>query len=413
MQKRNKWIYKTENGVKVYSPTSDSGKGRYYRVVYPYNGRFRDTTATTEDFAVTEAIRISLKIKSRGDLRSELPVTYFLDAYLDSSVRGDSGNLWGPKHTLAQEGLMNLYVRPKIGHIPCTEITNDLLREIVRDGRTFSNGEHLRSAIGAWIRWGKSEKWIVADPLELLKGMKNTTREMKVGTMAKQSGQNILFIHPNQIPSHAEVHAVAKAAAAVSGIWWYELMFNLDAYSGLRIGEIIDLDVAHIDTSAKTIQVEMQCLEVGGRKTRVLPKMSKQRMTIYPTKTPCGYPLAKEMKRRIKELKALKETPTIQDGSRRLLLFHNKSGGWISQGAFAQRVRIPAQELAGWPKDQSGQFIWTFHSLRHVFCSYYLGELKQDASDIAIAAGHSNAWTTWSMYVGAAKNAIAKLSAAN
>jgi len=410
---QNRVIHKLDFGVRIYSPTTDSGKGSYYRIVYILDGVRKQTTARTEEKALGKATAIACKIKRASGIPSDKTVKEFLDAYLDSSIRTDSGNFWGPKHTLVQEGLMNLYVRPKIGHIPCTEITNDLLREIVREGRTFSNGEHLRSAIGAWIRWGKSEKWIVADPLELLKGMKNTTREMKVGTMAKQSGQNILFIHPNQIPSHAEVHAVAKAAAAVSGIWWYELMFNLDAYSGLRIGEIIDLDVAHIDTTAKTIQVEMQCLEVAGRKTRVLPKMSKQRMTIYPTKTPCGYPLAKEMKRRIKELKALKETPTIQDGSSRLLLFHNKSGGWISQGAFAKRVRIPAQELAGWPKDPSGQFIWTFHSLRHVFCSYYLGELKQDASDIAIAAGHSNAWTTWSMYVGAAKNAIAKLSAAN
>ena len=163
MQKRNKWIYKTENGVKVYSPTSDSGKGRYYRVVYPYNGRFRDTTATTEDLAIAEAVRISLKIKSRGDLRSELPVTYFLDAYLDSSIRTDSGNFWGPKHTLAQEGLMNLYVRPKIGHIPCTKITNELWKEIVKAGRTFSNAQHLRSAIEAWIRWGKSARMLGAE----------------------------------------------------------------------------------------------------------------------------------------------------------------------------------------------------------------------------------------------------------
>ena len=87
MQKRNKWIYKTENGVKVYSPTSDSGKSRYYRIVCPYNGRFRDTTATSEDLAGTKSIRISFKIKSRRDLRSDLPVTYFLDAYLDSSLQ--------------------------------------------------------------------------------------------------------------------------------------------------------------------------------------------------------------------------------------------------------------------------------------------------------------------------------------
>ena len=413
MTMRRKPILKLDDVVKIYRPTAEVGKGRYYRILYPYNGGFRETTATTENAALVKAHRIAKKIKNGGDLRCELTVNDFLDAYLDSNLREKSGNVWGPKHALARKGLMNLYVRPAIGTKLCTEITNDLLKEIVWSGGTVSNGEHLRSAIGAWIRWGKGEKWVVSDPLELLQGLKNTTNQMRTETKARQSGQGILYINPDQIPSHSEVDALAKAAAANTGIWWYELMFNLAAYSGMRIGEILDLDVTHIDTKAKTIQVLMQCLEVGGRKMRVLPKMSKQRTTIYPTKTPSGYPLAKQMERRIKELKALKKVPLIQDGTRRLLLFHNRTGGWISQGSFAKNVRLPAQDKAGWPKDQSGRFIWTFHSLRHVFCSYYLGELRQEASDVAIAVGHSSPWTTYSMYVGAAKTAISKLSAAN
>ena len=413
MEMRRKPILKLDDVVKIYRPTAEVGKGRYYRIVYPGNGGFRETTATTEDAALMKAHRIAKKIKNGGDLRCELTVNDFLDAYLDSDLRGKSGNLWGPKHAREQSGLMNRYVRPALGTKLCTEITNESLKEIIRSGNTFSNGEHLRSAIGAWIRWGKGEKWVVSDPLELLHGMKNTTNQMKTETKAKQSGQGNLFIHPDQIPSHAEVDALAKAAAEATGIWWYELMFNLAAYSGLRIGEIIDLDVSHIDTKAKTVRVLSQCLEVGGKKNRTLPKMSKQRTTIYPTTTPSGYPLAKQMERRVRELKALNKIPRVQDGTKRLLLLHNKTGGWISQGSFSKDVRIPAQKIAGWPTDGEGRFIWTFHSLRHVFCSYYLGELKQDVSDVAIAVGHSNPWTTYSMYVGAAKTAISKLSTAN
>jgi len=413
MVMRRKPILKLDSVVKIYGPTTDIGKGKYYRIVYPSDGGLRQTTATTEDSAFEKAHQLARKIKSGGALRCELTVNDFLDAYLNADLRGKSGNVWGPKHAREQNGLMNRYVRPVLGTKQCIEITNESLKEIVRSGSTFSNGEHLRTAIGAWIRWGKGEKWVVSDPLELLHGMKNTTNQMKAAVKAKQSGQGKLYIHPDQIPSHAEVDALAKAAAKTTGIWWYELMFNLAAYSGLRIGEIIDLDVSHIDTKAKTVEVLSQCLEVGGKKHRTLPKMSKQRTTIYPTTTPSGYPLSKQMERRVMELKALKRVPRIQDGAKRLLLFHNKNGGWISQGSFSKDVRIPAQKIAGWPMDERGRFIWTFHSLRHVFCSYYLGELKQDVSDVAIAVGHSSPWTTYSMYVGAAKTAISKLSAAN
>lgn len=119
------------------------------------------------------------------------------------------------------------------------------------------------------------------------------------------------------------------------------------------------------------------------------------------------------MKRRIGELEALSETPLLIDGSKRRLLFPNKSGSWLSQSAFGLRVRRPAQEKAGWPKDQDRKFTWDFHSLRHVFCSYYLGDLRQKASSVAIAAGHSSVFVTLSMYVGASREAISEMSAAN
>ena len=93
-------------------------------------------------------------------------------------------------------------------------------------------------------------------------------------------------------------------------------------------------------------------------------------------------------------------------------MFHNSNGSWISQSSFASKVRHPAQVIAGWPIE-NGKFQWTFHSLRHVFCSYYLGELNQSAKNVAVAAGHSDVFTTLSMYVGASRDAIEQLSAAN
>jgi integrase len=163
---------------------------------------------------------------------------------------------------------------------------------------------------------------------------------------------------------------------------------------------------------AKTIRVSHQCLEVAGKKSRELPKFGKQRTTTFPRVTPSGYQLLKELERRIAEVMAIENPVLLQDGTNRRILFTNTQGTWICQSSFGESVRRPAQEIAGWAKKGEGKFRWTFHSLRHVFATYYLSDLKQAASNVAIAAGHSNVHTTLSMYVGASHEAIATLSAA-
>ena len=324
MSERNKWLLKTDTNVKIYAPTSTEGKGKYYRIAYRDKGKYWHTTATSEVAARREAARIHKKIKAGGYLRSELKGSDFIAAYLDPAVRGISGNAWGPKHTQSQESLIKLYIRPVIGEIPCTEITNTHLIEIVNSGTSLSTRDHLRRAIGAMVRWGKAEKWITEEPEDLLKGLKNVAKNLGGVVKATQSGESNLFVDPAEIPSHLDVAAVAQAASKISGIWWHELMFNLAAYSGARLGEMVDLDISHIDLDRKTIRIEMQCLEAGGKKSRQLPKMAKQRTTVYPTVTPAGYPLAEMMVKRIQELQELEEAPKLLDGSRRLLLFPNK-----------------------------------------------------------------------------------------
>ena len=77
---------------------------------------------------------------------------------------------------------------------------------------------------------------------------------------------------------------------------------------------------------------------------------------------------------------------------------------------FGKRVRRPAQTLAGWPKGEDGKFQWNFHSLRHVFCTYYLFDLEKNIRDISIAAGHASYLTTLEMYVGNVEGVIERLT---
>lgn len=412
MATRNTPLYVVDGTVKIYAPRTLEGKGKYYRVVYPFKGGYRDTTATSEVLAKSLALKFARGLKMGGDFRFQLSGNEFLDAYLDPESREVNGRFWGGKHSLSQKSILNKYVRPVIAALTCSDITNEMLKEIVKGAKTVSIGEHLSSSLHGLVKWGHLESWVTESPEELLKGLTNNVKKIKGLKKAIESGENQLFIHPNEIPTHEDVGKIAKAAAEVSGIWWYELLINLAAYSGMRIGEIIDLDITQIDTVAKTIRIENQCLEVGGKKSRTLPKLGKLRTTVYPTRTPANYELAEQLKRRIKEIEEKKATPVLLDGTSRRLLFHNRRGSWISQSAFASKIRRPAQKLAGWPME-NGKYKWTFHSLRHVFCSYYLGDLNQSAKNVAICAGHSDVFTTLSMYVGASRDAIEKMSSAN
>jgi integrase len=71
---------------------------------------------------------------------------------------------------------------------------------------------------------------------------------------------------------------------------------------------------------------------------------------------------------------------------------------WRSSN-FNRRILQPAYLKAGW-RDSTGAGQWTWHSLRHVFCTTALFTWKLDATDVSRMAGHANYRITLDMYVG-------------
>lgn len=403
-KKPKKWV--SDFGrVKVYAPT---GNNPYWRIIWKDdNGKLKDTTAVDQTSALKLAAEKEKSIIGGHSNRPFQTCAEMIANYI--SVRsGTSGSphqiYWGKKHSQNQQLLLNNYVIPAIGEKVCMKLTNDDLKKIILDADTSSKASHLKTCVKALINWGSSEGWILAKTDTLFAGFNAIGKRKK-----RIAGESRLYVDKKLIPSHSAVANVAKSAAEISGVWWYELMFNLAAYSGLRLGEIIDLDIEHINLKERKINVETQCLDVGGTLIQTLPKWNTTRVTTYPKITPEGYDLAGELKKRINELKKITEIPEIQDGSKRLLLFPNSEGGWLGASTFGTRVRRPAQENANWPKDSNKKYLWNFHSLRHVFCSYYYGDLKKDIRDVAVAAGHRSPSTTMEMYVGNVAGAIERL----
>ena len=393
--KKTKASYITDFGIRIYAPKVNKN---YWRISYvDQEGKLRDTTATSERLAMNRASEIEkLLMNNVGNLPHNT-VAEMIEEFIKEKTKIHSGGRaeWGAKHKRSQLSIFRNHVLSAVGDKKCIRLDNSDLIKIIDACGTVDVRDHVATAISTLIRWGCAKGWLLQNSDMLLRDLnKIANRKVKI------AGESKHHVDKREIPTHAKVAAVAKAASEVTDVWWYELMFNLAAYSGLRFGEICDLDLTDIDLNQRQIIVDFQCLSDGGNKSRQLPKWDKQRTTVFPEVTPSGYKLKANLKKRISELNKMNVTPVLQDGTSRKLLFPNKDGGWLCPSSFGNRVRRPAQEIAGWPKDSDGKFVWNFHSLRHVFCTYYFVDLKKKIGDVAFTAGHASPVTTLEMYVG-------------
>ena len=172
-------------------------------------------------------------------------------------------------------------------------------------------------------------------------------------------------------------------------------MASTAAYSGLRWGELTALTIGQIDTGARVIMVDRKVVEVAGRLYIEAPKNRKLRRTIYPRLTPAGYPLAERLAARIEAARAEQDAGINPLG----LIFPSPKFKLRRSSNFNRNVLQRAYAAAGW-RDSAGNGRWTWHSLRHVFCTTALFTWKLDATDVSCMAGHANVRTTLLMYVG-------------
>ena len=172
-------------------------------------------------------------------------------------------------------------------------------------------------------------------------------------------------------------------------------MANTAAYTGLRQGELFALTTGQIDPAARVIDVDRKVIEVSGKLLTGAPKGRKRRKTIYPARTPQGYPLAEKIAARIQAARAEQKAGTNPLG----LMFPSPRGTYWRSSNFDRRVLAPAYLAAGW-RDPAGNGPWTWHSLRHVLCTTALFTWKLDATDVSAMAGHANVRTTLDMYIG-------------
>ena len=267
------------------------------------------------------------------------------------------------------------------------------MQAVVNAAPTAGEGARVQGMISALVSVGVDGGYL-ANP-RLAKVHWQAGDRLLPEPAVRVAGESALWVDPAEIPSDGDIGRLGNALAVGRHGERDELMAYTAAYSGLRWGEFAALTTGQVDPATRVITVDRKVVEVAGYLYVEPPKNRKHRRTIYPRRTPGGFPLAERLAARIEAARAEQETGTNPLG----LVFPSSAGKHWRSSNFSRNVVKRAYLAVGW-RDAGGTGAWTWQSLRHVFCTTALFAWKLDATDVSRMAGHANYRITLDLYVG-------------
>ncbi|MGH3221499.1 MAG: tyrosine-type recombinase/integrase [Streptosporangiaceae bacterium] len=374
-------------GITVYPAR---GEGDRWRAVWREDGVRRQCEAATEEKLVARVARVAERLTADAP-NLERPGADLIAYYL-SPGRHPADRPWSAKHADTQRRLCQRFAAPVIAALCCQDIKAADMQKAVNAAPTAGEGARLHRCLSAMVTAGIRGGYLTNPRLREVHWQ--AAGRPAPAPQGSVQGESAQYVDPAQIPAAADVAALGQALAGRRGDL-HELMANTAAYSGLRQGELFALTAGQIDPGSRVIDVDRKVIEVAGTLLTGLPKGCKRRKTIYPARTPQGYPLADKLQARIQAARAETHAGTNPHG----LIFPSPRGQHWRSSNFDRRVLAAAYRAAGW-RDPGGDGEWTWHSLRHVFCVTALFTWKLNAADVSCMAGHANVRTTLDMYVG-------------
>ncbi len=372
-------VLEFDYGVRAYAPAADTG---YWRIRWEEAGRRRDTTARSRGDAITKAGELVERL-GRGTA-TDLARASGADLvahYLDPARRPARVEHWSERHRDEQVRYCARFVLPLLGPVPCRRMTRLDFKAVLDQAPTPSVASHLTRCLTALVAAGLEEGHLLARQ-DVLRGVR--WRPPAGSETYVEPG---LAVTEAEIPSTAAVHALARACAERSGVWWRELEILLVAYSGMRWGEHVALTADRVDIERRRITVDRQVIETRSALKLTLPKGRRRRMTMLPARTPGDVDLAALVERRLDEVES--------DG----LVFPAPRVGWARRSNYGRNTWDPAAIAIGWPRREDGRWAWTFHSLRHVFATWALVQPGLRLEDVSRLLGHSGTRVTQDVYV--------------
>ena len=381
-------VIELEYGITVYPAREQGGR---WRAVWHESGQRQQCEAASEDKLAVKLAKVTERLEADApDMKR--PGADLIAYYLDPD-RLPVQAQWSRKHAHTQRRLCERFAVPVIGTVACQDIKVEHMQKVVNAAPTPGEGDRVRGMISALVSAGLDGGYL-ANP-RLAKVHWQAGDRSLPAPLVTVAGESGLWVDPAEIPSGSDIARLSSALAAGRHGDRDELMANTAAYSGLRWGELTALTIPQVDQAARVIAVDRKVVEVAGHLYVEAPKNRKFRRTIYPRRTPAGYPLAERLDARIEQARAEQQAGANPLG----LLFPSPTGKHWRSSNFNRNVLQRAYRAAGW-RDVAGAGKWTWHSLRHVFCTTALFTWKLDATDVSRMAGHSNYRITLDMYVG-------------
>jgi integrase len=381
-------VIELEYGITVYPAREDHGR---WRAVWYENGERQQCEAASEEKLAARLEKVTERLAA-GAPDMTRPGADLIAWYLDPD-RLPVQERWSRKHAHTQRRLCERFAVPVIGTVTCQDIKTEHTQKIVNAAPTPGEGARVQGMISALVSAGLDGGYL-ANP-RLAKVHWQAGDRPLPAPRVSTAGESALWVDPDEIPAGSDMGKLGRALAAGRHGERDELMAYTAAYSGLRWGELTALTIGQVDTAARVITVDRKVVEVAGHLYVEAPKNRKFRRTIYPRRAPAGYPLADRLVVRIGQAWAEQEAGVNPLG----LIFPSPTGKHWRSSNFQRNVLKRAYLAAGW-RDGDGNGRWTWHSLRHVFCTTALFTWKLDATDVSRMAGHANYRITLDMYVG-------------
>ncbi|MBV9384266.1 MAG: tyrosine-type recombinase/integrase [Streptosporangiaceae bacterium] len=381
-------VIELDYGITVYPDREEKGR---WRAVWYEDGKRQQCEAGTEQKLAAKLEKVTERLEADAP-NMKLPGAALIAHYLDPD-RLPVDERWSRRHADTQRRLCERFAAPVIDAVTCQDIKTGHTQKIVNAAPTPGEGNRVHRMISALVSVGL-EGGYLANPRLARVHWQAGDRELPAPRVTV-AGESALWVDPAEIPAGSDIGKLGRALAAGRHGERDELMASTAAYSGLRWGELAALTIPQVDQADRVITVDRKVVEVAGHLYVEAPKCRKYRRTIYPRRTPDGYPLAERLAARIEEARGEQQAGTNPLG----LIFPSPKGKHWRSSNFNRGVLQRAYLAIGW-RDAEGNGRWTWHSLRHVFCTTALFVWKLDPTDVSRMAGHANYRITLDMYVG-------------
>lgn len=381
-----------------------------FRILWTEAGRQRERTATTEDDARRRAMEEAARLEDAGHTASGGVVSF--GALVSAATRPEEHS-WTVEWAQRVERIAGAYiVNTPLGQQPARDVRR---RDIVAHLQALYDAGHsphfvkkVEQLIKAGVRKGV-ERGVWQAGSTPIDGYRRPAA-------VEQDGRPDLDL----VPTDGQVEALIRSMDADRPV--YGAMARVAAYTGVRWGELLALRLDSVDFDARTLRVNLNCVEgddgrfVFRRPLKATRREQQDRTVVLEWET-VGDPLQRFVDEHFDD--GLPAGPAVDGHQPAGLLFRTSTGNPFRRSAFGKvfdRHRRRVAAAVGWPgidrhhpddRERDAHRVATWHYLRHYAATRWL-RLGVELPTVSRMLGHSQVSTTLDWYVSTDEQALAR-----